>query len=1107
VFFPSASADDGAPSSVPSLLPVPPSSMGIPSPPGPMDPPFGTNVRVSEDIDPLDGDNQNEIAMAVAPDGRIHMAWNDWRPAVGAYRCGYSYSTDGGATWSANRIFHLPPWPSDGDPVVVVDANNNVYVICMGFGGGSQIAAYKSTDGGVTFASPTIASDTTTGLNDKPWAHVVGTTVHVCYANFGASPNELRYTRSVDGGATWAPTQVLDRSGNGCQFASDNAGNLYIAWWGSNEMRFVKSTNGGATWTVPAQAATVSWSSLPGPRAYPIPTMAADRTSGNVYLAWHDNDGSGGWDIRIARTTNGGATWTRPVVAVNDVPTDRQFMPALAVAPDGTIHMIWYDRRTGNLDIRYARSTNAGTTWTASTLVTTDSFDDSTSFIGDYIAAAASSMGVYAAWCDRRTGENEAEFATTLSGAPGLSRIDVLPPEAWTDTDTPVGFTASGYDQFGQPFPTNPTWEATGGTIASGLYTPQVAGDWLVWANESGISGNAVVHVAPGALARIDVTPPDVTITADDVQQYTATGYDAKGNVAPIAPSWSTTNGSISSGGLFTPQAVGVWSIAATEVGVTGQTTVTVVAGSLAGIWVVPSPVTITADDTQQFLAIGHDSKGNSVSVSPTWGVGEGTISGSGLYTPRRVGTWTVYANASGFVGTGQVIVVPGALARVVVTPADAIVRADQTLQYTATGYDRNDNQVTINPAWSVTAGSINGAGLYVPGPVGVWLVTARAGPISGLTSVTVQPGPLARIDVTPPAATITADDALQLTANGFDVRGNVVAVNPTWDATCGAVDGTGLYVPTPARVCLVYANESGISGSSTVTVLPGRLARIDVTPPVAAITADDVLQYAASGVDAKGNAVAFTPEWAVPEGSITLMGLYTPQRVGVWQVEASSAGVVGTATVTVGPGALAGILVDPSTATITADDTQQFTATGHDAKGNPVPLTAPSWSATDGTVVVGLFTPQRTGIWAVAAEEGGFRGTATVTVRPGAVARVEVEPGDAHVPEGTPVRFSAKAYDGKGNEVPDAEITWSVEGGVGRIDDTGEFVGTGGGRGRVVATATDGSATAIGAATVLVDANALVYLFWGLPLVILLLLLVLLARRRKRKDLPPPSS
>ena len=1086
-----------------------PSIPNAPPVPGPRDAPFAANVQVSEADTP---GNQNEISVAVQADGRIHMGWNDMREPNPDYRCGYSYSTDGGLTWAANRLFLLPGWEAAGDPVLFVDGNDDVYFICMSFNRtvwGSRIVVYKSTDGGVTWSNGTVASDTTTGLNDKPWGYAIGTTLFVCYANFGAAPNELRATRSFDGGLTWEATQIVGTSGNGCGYAHTSPTNVVLGWLRGGAIYAHRSTDGGANWGPATFVGAAPFTQAGDQRAAALPSFASDPARGRLYAVWPANDGLGTWDVRSSRSTDGGATWSA-AVTVNDVRTGRQFMAWADVGADGTVHVAWYDERSGLMAVRYSNSTDLGATWLPSLRVT-DTEWPTAFFIGDYIALDVDLDGnVNVGWCDRRTGENEAFFARIPSlGPPRLARIDVAPPQAWTDADSPVLFTAAGFDQYGSPYPASPSWAATGGSVSAGLYTPQRVGDWRVWANQSTVSGSADVHVSAGALARIEVTPPDVAITADDTQAYAATGYDAHDNVVPVSPSWGVTDGTISGSGVFAPRRAGTWLVYANASGVSGSTGVQVVPGVLASIAVDPPSVTIAADEVQWFTATGHDAKGNVVPIAPAWAASAGAVSPAGLYTPGPVGNWTVFANASGLSGSAQVTVTLGALASIAVSPADLVITADDTVQYVATGYDLRGNPFPypISPTWSASAGAISGIGLYTPGPVGLHAITATVGNVSGSTGVTVTPGALARIDVDPPTATITADQTLPLTARGYDAKGNRVAIAPTWEATCGTVDGAGLYTPGPARLCVAYANESGLSGSSQITVVAGALARIDVTPPTAAITADEQQAYAAAGFDAKGNPVPIVPTWSAAEGSISAAGLYTPRFVGTWTITAAVGPVYGSAEVVVAPGALAAIFVTPPSPTITADDVQAFAASGRDGKGNEVPLTAPAWSAMDGTIsAAGVFTPERTGVWEVAAAEAGIRGTAVVTVLPGAVRSVTITPPAGAVEEGYIIHFQADAFDGKGNPVPDAEFTWSVEGDIGAVDETGEFSAGPGGAGRVVVTATGGGGTATGAAPVSVSASPGWVLLWLVPIVgaFLLMLLFFLARRRRRRGNPP---
>lgn len=1166
-----------------SLPPMPSSNAApwsTPPIPSPRDAPFGANVRASEVDTP---GNQNEITMAVASDGRIHMGWNDYRSPNPDYRCGYAYSTDGGQTWSPNVLLHLDPWDADGDPFLMVDSSDTVYFVCMPFsrsGGGSRVVVYRSTDGGVTFDPPVSASDTTNGFNDKPWGHVVGTTLHVCYANFVGGGTELRYTSSVDGGQTWAPTRILDRNGNGCVFASTASGRLHLAWVRGGGIYDLTSGNGGATWSSPRFVGSAPFTGAGDQRAGPLPAIAADRGGEDVYIVWTADDGFGTWDVRFSSSSDDGVTWSA-AVSPSEVTTGRQFMPGIDVDAAGLVHVSWYDTRTGLVAYRHAASSDGGATWLPSERVT-DTEWPTQYFIGDYTTLVADAFGfVNCAWADARSGEVEAYFArASMPFPPRLTRIDLTPPEAWTDADTAVAFTATGYDQFGSVFPTSPSWTATGGTIASGTYTPQRSGDWRVWANESGVSGSAAVHVTPGALARIQISPPSATLTADETIQFTATGYDAKDNVVAISPMWAVTNGDVA-GGLFTPEGAGTWTVFANVSLISGSAPVTVLPGALAAIEVTPAVALITADDVLDYNAIGRDAKGNPITVFPVWSAGGGAIDAQGTYAAQVAGAWNVRADAGGLWDQAQVTVTPGALARIDVTPALAAMTADETLdfeatgqdadgnavafapawsagggvidlqgryaaqlvglwsiraeasgvygealvtvtpgalsrievspqtavitaddsvQYAAQGLDADGNAVAIVPAWSADAGFVSSSGLYDPAPVGTYVVRATVGVISGQATVVVFPGALYRIDVDPPVATVTADETLSLVATAYDAKGNRLGATFLWEAMCGSVTQEGTFEPSLAGVCIVTASVSVVSGSATITVTPGLLSRIDVAPATITVTADETAAFSARGYDAKGNEVPVTPLWRADEGAVDSSGLYRPMRTGTWAVYAEAGLVVGAAQVTVVPGAVARIVVNPAAVTLRSDESVTFAAAGFDRAGNAVVLSGVAWSATNGTVGEGRFEPWRTGTQQIIAAVGTKQGTAFADVRPGPVASVTLSPDRAVVTQEEHMMFIAHAYDAKGNRVDDATLAWRVEGGIGTIDAGGRFRATAGGVGRVVVVASGGGGVSSALSRVDVPSSTL-YVWLALVAVLLIPpILIWLVRRRRRR-------
>jgi len=75
-----------------------------------------------------------------------------------------------------------------------------------------------------------------------------------------------------------------------------------------------------------------------------------------------------------------------------------------------------------------------------------------------------------------------------------------------------------------------------------------------------------------------------------------------------------------------------------------------------------------------------------------------------------------------------------------------------------------------------------------------------------------------------------------------------------------------------------------------------------------------------------------------------------------------------------------------------------------------------------------------------------------TAPVPPSPIAKVEVQPGGGEVPIGGTLKFTARALDAQGREVPKAQIGWFVGGDVGDVDTSGVFTGGYQGYARVTA-------------------------------------------------------
>ncbi|OYV71951.1 MAG: hypothetical protein B7Z74_06315, partial [Deltaproteobacteria bacterium 21-66-5] len=401
--------------------------------------------------------------------------------------------------------------------------------------------------------------------------------------------------------------------------------------------------------------------------------------------------------------------------------------------------------------------------------------------------------------------------------------------------------------------------------------------------------------------------------------------------------------------------------------------------GRLVSITVTPNPTTLAVNGTQQLTAMGRDADGVAFPIAPTWAVvaGGGAINGAGLFTAGTVpGTFpnTVTASIGGISGTATIIVKPGPLATITVTPSPVTLVVNGTQQFVAVGKDSSGNIVPFVPTWSVVAGggAIGAAGLFTAGgAVGTYTHTVQASNIGikGFATVNVIAGALASITVAPDPATLVVNGKQQFVAVGTDLNGNSVPIAATWSVVAGggAVDSTGLFtagtVPgTFAKT--VQASSGAFSGTATVTVTAGALASITVTPTPVTLAVNGAQRFVAVGRDANGNTVPIVATWSVVAGggAVDGGGLFTAGVVtGTFTntVQAASGALSASATVVVTAGPLASITVTPNPSALVVNGAQQFTAIGRDVNGNTVPIT-PTWSVVAGGGAIssaGLFT------------------------------------------------------------------------------------------------------------------------------------------------------
>jgi len=429
----------------------------------------GANIRLGNDPPALPPNMRAQaephIARSLADADSLVATFQEGRFTTGgAVDCGYSISHDGGLTWTRALIPNLTmasggPYPRATDPVAGIDLNGNVYLNTLvatdpNFNNGAVVVS-RSTDGGVTFGSPTVVYQPPNNnvVPDKNWMAIntfSGTAsadrivvTFTLFSNVNADGGPIYRAYSTNGGATWssiANVNGSDANLQGSQPVFLPTGNLVIVYWNfgsisspGERLEAVISPDGGVTFGPPKRIAFATEYNEPVIRTGSfLPSVASDRTSGNLFVAYQALS-SGNPRILFTKSTDGGNTWSAPI-AISDNPAGSGvFNAAINVSPDGqTVTAVFYDHRnnpgsTTLVDLYLAQSFDGGATWQPNIRLTSVSTDASLApltsqgyMLGDYQGVAESTgvnVPAVPVWIDTRTG-NPDPFVTRVGIAP-----------------------------------------------------------------------------------------------------------------------------------------------------------------------------------------------------------------------------------------------------------------------------------------------------------------------------------------------------------------------------------------------------------------------------------------------------------------------------------------------------------------------------------------------------------------------------------------------------------------------------------------------------------------------------------------------------------------
>ena len=362
----------------------------------------------------------------------------------------FSRSVNSGASWTAPVRLDITAPPNVGWSYApqVCAINNNVYVCWTDKRNNNTDNIYfaHSTNYGMSWSQDMIINTNGLGVSRETYPQMtcLGSNVYITYSSdrigvIGQGPTDIYINQSNDAGQSWLlsdqrvdlgspPGAAESHYPRVCAYSYGGPDYIYVTWQDDRnaaspgaayDIYATYSNDGGATWL--ARDYRVDVGSQPGTHMAEMPHTACDYTG--PYYMWLDQrnglrdvyanqyrTGPDEGDVFYIESLDGGATYGNPIRVNDDPGTNDQTHPWLDIKPNGTVDVVWYDKRNDPMDlvpeVYFAALLPGAATFMANQVISDQPTPPPTTtpnWIGDYIWIDVDQTHAHIVWEDTRT--------------------------------------------------------------------------------------------------------------------------------------------------------------------------------------------------------------------------------------------------------------------------------------------------------------------------------------------------------------------------------------------------------------------------------------------------------------------------------------------------------------------------------------------------------------------------------------------------------------------------------------------------------------------------------------------------------------------------------